>query len=310
MRVVTLNGIGTPTTDIGVPYAGTVYYLGGTILNYQNGHAYVMDELCCYTGTHPNYVFKCVSPFSSNTGTDPLPINDASHFKLVGTSDADAEFDDLVGTYSQRVTSHTVTIDSSNSNYVALFGLDAVSVTFNLKVSGVTKKTETINLTGSVTESSWWAYYFEDIRRDTQIKWEYPKYTSSTLTITTTTFAGSLVKCGTLRWGSVTGTVAAVQKGASSKLIDWSVKGDTYARDSGPSANNIDVSFWVERSRYDHVSRLFASLVGTVSIIDCNDVDDVDPIDNLIVYGIVGDFTKVFEYKNICKCNLSLKGVA
>lgn len=304
MRIVTLKDVGAVTSDItdGV-------YLGVAITAWSGTSSYAVGDIIYYAATRPNYVYKCTAIVTHTTDTEPIPSLDTSRWAMMGTTDRDAEFDDLVNTQSQAMTTHTATVDSSGTNYVAFFALEAIEITLTLTSLGVVHKSETIDLRAPTATSGWWSYFFEDVGAKKQVVWEYPKYFASSLTVTISNWPGLLVKCGVFRWGIASGAFAPVQMGVTASLIDYSTKGTLYAVNQGPSADNLDLSIMLSASVVDNIKHLFKSQVGRVAVYDCNDLD-TDQMDGFVLLAIYKSFTRVFDYRNFVKCNISLQGVA
>ena len=306
MRIVTLKDpyAGSITTDI-----ADGLYLGSAITAWTVTVSYAVGDIRYDAATRPNYVYKCKSAVTHTTGTEPNPISDSSRWDLIGTTDRDAEFDTLVNTKSRRVTSHTVTVDASFSNYVTFHVISATNITLTLAVAGVTVKTETFNLRVPVTTADWYSYFDEDATLRNQFKWEYPKYAASTLTVTMTTYVGSMVECGFFRWGISSSQFAKVQKGLSGSLKNYGTKGAVYAVDPGPSADNIRMSFWLLRAEVDNVKALFQRNAGIVALYDLEDDDSPSHLDSHVLLALCDDFTRVFDFKDFAKCSVSLLGV-
>lgn len=306
MRIVTLKDVGAVTSDItdGV-------YQGSAISAWSGTSSYAVGDIKYYAGTRPNLVWKCISAVTHTAGTEPIPSLDPTRWGSdpVGCTDRDAEFDNLLGTQSQRATSHTATVDSSKTNYVAFFNIDAASITLTLTVSGSSVKTETIGLGLYSGPPSWYNYFFATVERKTQLIWEYPYYEISSLTVTFTTATGNLVKCGVFRWGVASSHIAGVLKGPQLTLIDYSTKGTIYAVNQGPSADKIDFEFMLNNSNVDIVKNLFKANIGRTVVVDCNDATG-DILDSFIIYAIAKEFRRSFQYKNIIKCTASVLGVS
>ena len=301
MRIITLKDVGTVTSDI-----ADGIYQGVAISAWSVTGDYAVGDIKYYSATRPNYVYKCKTAIV-HTGSDPIPSLDTARWTLIGTTDRDAEFDDLIGTQSMRMASHTVTVDSSSTDYAVLYNLEATSITLTLTVAGSTIKTEKVDLSIPVSNGDWWTYFYESQTVRPQFVWEYPLYAASTLTVTITAYTGAYAKCGVFRWGKASGKLAGVKKGMTSSLIDYSTKGTVYAINQGPSADNIDLTMTLTRGTVDVVRQLFRSNTGRVAVYDCNDDDDV--LDSLIILAIYRAFTRVFEYKELIKCSVSLLGV-
>lgn len=301
MRIITLKDVGTVTSDItdGV-------YLGSAIPAWSLTGDYAVGDVRYYSATRPNYVYRC-NVAITHTGSDPKPSADSTRWTLIGTTDRDAEFDDLIGTQSMRMNSHTVTVDSSETDYAVFYNLEATGITLTLTVAGVTIKTETVDFSIPVSTGDWWTYFYESQKVRTQFVWEYPLYAVSSLTVTIRTYAGSYAKCGVFRWGQASGKIAGVKRGMTSDLIDYSTKGTMYAINQGPSADNIDFTMDLPRGMVDTVKQTFRSNTGRVAVYDCNDDDYA--LDSLILLGIYRKFTRLFEYKGLIKCSVSLQGV-
>jgi len=302
VRIVTIKDVGTVTSDIP---DGT--YAGAAIGVWSSMNSYAVDAVTYDNSTRPHHVFRCINAIAGSV--DNKRPADSSDWRLIGSTDRDAEFDDLINTASQKLTSHTVTIDSSGTNYIALFALDAIEITFTLTSLGQIQKSETINLRQPPVAAGWWEYFFTARESRRQIVWEYPKYVASTLTITIKNWDGVLVKCGALKWGVVSSHIASVQRGLTAQLVDYSTKGKVYVVDKGPSADDIDLSIFVSVDQVDSVRNLIKAQTGRIAIYDCNS-ENYRKLDGFVLLAIYKSFTRVFAYRDIIKCNLSLQGVA
>jgi len=320
MRIINLKDTNSDTviaSDISWNYylgTGTVWNVWRSDSGYAVGDIVFAYEYAEYvsgsTGWEPHAVFKALAVIDGSATDNKNPWIDSSRWEHIGTSDKWAAYDDLLSTYSQRVTSHTVTIDSAGCNYAILTGLDANSVTFTLRSTylGTIKKTETINLTYPQTSSTWWAYFFEPKKRIRQLVWEFPTYSGSALTAVFTTDTGEMVKVGSFKVGCASDRIFGAQKGLTSKLRDYTTKGTFYAISAGPNARDIDFTCYLTKDNVDQIEDLFSAQIGRIAAYDCNDEQE-SRTGSLAVLAIINNFTRIFEYKDIIKCNVSLTGV-
>ena len=143
MRIINLKDTNSDTviaSDIDWNYylgTGLVWTVWRSDTSYSVGViAFAFEEAQYVSGLtvgEPHAVFQALAVIDGSATDNKNPWIDSSRWEHIGTSDKWAAYDDLLSTYSQSVTSHTVTIDSAGCNYAILTGLDANSVTFTLR---------------------------------------------------------------------------------------------------------------------------------------------------------------------------------
>lgn len=136
-----------------------------------------------------------------------------------------AMFDQVNGTATRARDSLTVTIDlEGRIDSIALFNVSAatVQITVSTGADGIIHD-ETINMASDSGVTDWFAYFFEEIiRRSDLVRLNLPFYANPAVTVTLSD-PGSEVSCGTLVLGAAR-ELGAAQYGASIGITDFSKK--------------------------------------------------------------------------------------
>ena len=180
-----------------------------------------------------------------------------------GTSGTDVAAD---GDYAQVITAGA----SGIAGVVA--DLDFVGSVTDISVQTV-PKSETIDLDGSII-FDWYSYLLATQEYKETLKWEFPRYTASTLRATITYFSGSDAKVGIMPIGygvELGGTNFESEIG----FIDYSIKdtdsdfGYTYLNE-GSYADDGKFKVWIQNTRLDAVKRLLVANRGKATVLDFN----------------------------------------
>jgi hypothetical protein len=288
-------------------------------------YVYVSFEDDGTTGRTPHEVYISLS--DANVGN--YPPDDPGNWSLIGATNRWKMFDGYVNTQSEDTEDIVVHLDSSVTNYVGLFLLNAKSVTFSLykgqpyidedgevmldssgNIIGdfALMKNEIIDLDDSPIYD-YYDYFFAEMSYREDAHWSYPYYTNSMLIIEIETYESS-VKCGMIALGNAH-TVGVTKSEVTVSTNDYSKKdtddlGRTYLSQGYYSKNN-DVDFWIDANKIDMVRRLLERLRGTPVIVNAN--NPVTDYESLIIYGFLGPFSIIVPGDDVAKCSLEVKGL-
>ena len=106
-------------------------------------------------GTTPRYPIEEYTALGSTTGD--YPPDSPTDWSLIGAANNWAMFDDYVNTQTEQTTSMEVEVDSSNTNMVGLFGLQATSVTLT-QIVNTELLTDGDASSDSYTTGTGWSY--------------------------------------------------------------------------------------------------------------------------------------------------------
>ena len=222
-----------------------------------------------------------------------------------------AMFDAKVGTQTTATGSITVELDFGRCTGFALFGLDATSLTAEVRDSAnAVIWSETVDLTRDPTLASWLDYFTEPVRgRAEYVRTGLPIYAASTLRITLAKPSGA-VGVGNLVIGRER-FIGLSRWGVQAGMSDWSRKttdtfGNVYLA-QGNWAKTTRLDLHVESSQLDTVYRSLAGVRGT-PIVAIGDNRD-SGFDALTVFGYVSDFNVVIDGPRMSACSLEIQGL-
>ena len=267
------------------------------------GTTYAKDALVM----HAHAVWKSLQ--ASNTGKQP----DLSPewWSKQGPTNRWAMFDDKVGTQTTASGSIAVELDFGRCTGFALFGLDATSLTAEVRDSAnAVIWSEAADLTRDPAIASWLDYFTEPVRgRAEYVRTGLPIYATSTLRITLTKPTGT-VGVGNLVMGRER-FIGLSKWGAQAGMADWSRKttdqfGNTYLS-RGNWAKTTRLDLHVENSQLDAVYRSLVGVRGT-PIVAIGDNRD-SGFDALTVFGYVSDFNVVIDGPCVSACSLEIQGL-
>ena len=154
--------------------------------------------------------------------------------------------------------------------------------------------------------TSWYAYFFTPIQRDSDLAvLGLPPYSTAVITVTFTD-AGT-AKCGALVFG-VTQDIGISQYGASFGIQDYSTKTTDSAGnvsiDVGSFSDIADVDVLIETGRFAQIKKILtdARSVPTVWIVEPN-------VEGLIIYGYFREFDILMTNPNVSLTTLSIEGL-
>lgn len=244
-----------------------------------------------------------------NSNLDNYPPDNPDKWQELGASNKWKMFDGYTNSQTEDTTSITIVLDSSSTDSIGLFNLDATEVTFTLTHDSVTKKTETISLL-SYLGNGWWDYFFSDAETKPDIVWSYPKYSSSSLSVTITTYTGSTVKCGLVVYGNTT-NIGETQYSPTMGIKDYSIKTvdslGRYYLSQGNYAKKNDISVWIDNNEINGVFKILSDVRGTPVIFNGNQHET--DFNGLLVYGFLAEFLITISGPNISRYTLTIEGL-
>lgn len=267
------------------------------------GTTYAKDALVM----HDHAVWKSLQ--ESNTGKQPdLSLE---WWSKQGPTVRWAMFDNAVGTQTSATGSITVELDFGRCTGFALFGLDATSLTAEVRDSTDSVIwSESTDLTRDPTLASWLDYFTEPVRgRAEYVRTGLPIYAASTLRITLAKPSGA-VGVGNLVIGRER-FIGLSRWGVQAGMSDWSRKttdpfGNVYLA-QGNWAKTTRLDLHVESSQLDTVYRSLAGVRGT-PIVAIGDNRDIG-FDAITVFGYVSDFNVVIDGPRMSACSLEIQGL-
>ena len=309
MRVAKLKGI----ADDGLLESSNV--VTSSLDEYASGTTYATDDQVKVrykvdrsTLRYP--VEEYTSLADNNTGNYP-PTN-PSKWQLNGVSNRWAMFDGFVNTQTEKTDSIAVELDASNTDLAGLFRLQAKEISFALSSGGEVKWSETIDLK-TLSDASWYDYFFSDWQFQEDVLFTYTKYSDATLAITITWFIDELAECGNCSIGSAI-QIGNTQYEPSTGIIDYSKKttdalGRTYLK-QGNFAKRAEVELWLYNSQVDAVRKALTDIRGTPAIFDCNNqgVNGTD-YTSLVIYGFYRAFDISIPGPVLSRCSLDIEGL-
>lgn len=236
-----------------------------------------------------------ITVISSNAATSPDPDNPGYMFSSGMT---DIEF---LTTQTENADLIEVEITFDNCDRVALFNIDAYSVTFELTDNNTSSvvQTKTVDLAISGYDNEYQQWVLTDMHI----------YDNATLKISINK-AGGTVKCGQCGIGLST-YIGDAQWGVQPGYLDYSIKdendfGQTYLN-VGPWAKlqDVDVAFNIET--LDAVFNDLVNVRGSLVYIDAN--GDGTDFESVRLFGFIEDWSISINNPTIAYLTMSIQGV-
>lgn len=297
MRRISLKGITLLSSSIpdgiyeGVPIAG-----------WDSSSAYAAGTLVSYTD---HYVYRAKSSVASDGQSPPSATGS---WQFAGALDRWAMFEPILRKFSQSEGFIEVEVDVSSADVIGLFNLTGcVSVDFELRRAGELKRKETVDLKRPGIVAGWYSWLFSGLTTESKLLWQFPKYTSATLTLRLNGHPGESVSCGFCSPGLLQ-DIAATQRGLSASLIDYSYapfSGGLVTITPGGSADDLSVSLMIPTVQVGSVRDIFYRGSGKPAIFDLRDSGDPD----LLVVALLKKFERVYSFREWTRCVLTLNGL-
>lgn len=277
-------------------------YLGESVSEYVLGAAYSKGDLV-YHSDH--YVYAAINDIASLDNDTPPP--DSSLWRLIGALDRWAMFVPIINKQTIAADSIEVVVDASRTDYVGLFGVDAVEAYFELFVSDAVVASETISLIRPISSSGWYQWFYDEYHTVGKLSWEYPKYAAAQLKIVLTGYAGGSAACGFCGCGSVR-VLGKAQINMGASLVDYSyapfVNG-LVTITPGSSADDLTIPFILPVESVGKLREALAREAGRPTIFDIRDSRDAD----LFVLALFKRFERQYSLRGFARCSLQLNGL-
>lgn len=247
------------SSTIAEPAAGeTAWVSAGT---------YALGDRRIRTTTHR--IYECVTAHSGRT---TYPEDDTAYWIEYAPTAKWAMFDTAVSTQSSISTPLTVVLKPGNFNSLALYGLDAATLTVTVKDS--TGGTTVYSSTDALQEPplDWYDWAFGAIKQLTKIvKTGITPYPNAELTVTLSASAGT-IKAGMLVVGDYRSLIYAdgfggLLAGATAEPVDFSyIKTDDFGNTKiikRRNATDLKVTVWIPREDADYALSVLQSVLAT-----------------------------------------------
>ena len=242
--------------------------------------------------------------------TSKPPASNPTQWLDLGATNRWRMFDDKVGTVTSATVSVSVTLAPGIVTGVALFGVNAATVTVTMTdpVEGVvfSRAADLQDYTGI---ADWYAYFFEDVRRKPSLVVEgLPSYRNAQLTITVSGGAAETVSIGSLVVGKLRKYADNILAGASVGIQDFSRK----ERDQFGSVQIVERAFadlarWrfiIPNNRLDAMRETLAALRSKPAVYIGS-----DRFSSTTIYGFFRDFEPVVEYPGHTEVSIEIEGL-
>ena len=278
-----------PEADYAAWVAATAYTLGTKVIR---------------TETHKVYERL----IAGTTAT--APESDATNWLEISPTNRWKMFDNSNTTQTERAGSIVVTLTPGQVvNSLALLNVvaDTVRVQVIDPVDG-TVYDKTIDMQAPPSESSWYSYFFSEIKRSTRVTiTDMPSYGSAGITVTLTVATGNAA-CGVLVIGTVREIGAfGIEYGARVGVQDYSRKErdafGNYRYVKRANSKKFNVSMLLDNADLDAVNQFLSELDGPVVWIGS------DTYDSLVVYGFAKDYGTTIAYYAYSQFTLDVEGL-
>jgi len=299
LKIITAEDITDSTlTSSSVPETDHAAWSGGT--------TYALDDYVIVTTPNIHKIYK--SKQNSNLNHDPVTDTTATWWSDEGSTNRWKMFNTTVQQQTLKSGGFNVVITpAAIISGLSVVNADCESITV-LMVDPVegTIWNETYSMISDSGITSWYAYFFTPITRDSDLAvLGLPPYANAVLTVT---FTGSGdVKCGALVIG-VSRTIGISQYGASFGIMDYSTKSTDSAGNvsilAGSFSDTVDVDVIIETPRFAEVKKILtdARSVPSVWVVE-------EDTDGLIVYGYFREFSILMTNPTVSLTTLSIEGL-
>lgn len=299
MKIITAEDITDSTlTSSSVPETDHAAWSSGT--------TYALDDYVIVTTPNIHKIYK--SKQNSNLNHDPVTDTTATWWSDEGSTNRWKMFNTTVQQQTLKSGGFNVVITPATIfSGLSVVNADCESITV-LMVDPVegTVWNETYSMISDSGITSWYAYFFTPITRDSDLAvLGLPPYANAVLTVT---FTGSGdVKCGALVIG-VARTIGISQYGASFGIMDYSTKSTDSAGNvsilAGSFSDTVDVDVIIETPRFAEVKKILtdARSVPSVWVVE-------EDTDGLIVYGYFREFSILMTNPTVSLTTLSIEGL-
>lgn len=247
------------------------------------------------------------SQAGSNVGNDPA-TDDGTWWVATGAANRWKMFDNAVNTQTERADS--IEVELAPTGFVdalALLNVSAATAQVVFTVDGTDIFDQTYTLLDDSAVIDWWTYFFEPIRRQTDLAITgIPSYYSPEITVTLAE-SGATVKCGALVIGQlatigVTGMGASIGYDDFSRVVEDEFGVSALIKRDYRRRGNYPVK--IENTALDGVFRLLTEIRGTLVVWIPSDT-----YGSTFTYGWARELNIEIAYPHHSNCNLNLIGV-
>ena len=247
----------------------------------------------------------------TNSNLNNVPSESWTDWVSNGSTNQWKMLDDYVGTQSERASNITIEIDSGKSDYIALFGLEAIELILTVydNSSGSPVQVDTVTVDMLTQNSlSWSDYFFGPIDYRTDYVYMIPIYANSTIKIEINNT--DVAKCGMVVVGR-SREIGNTLYNASIGIVDYSTKTTTAAGytylEQGNYAKEMDIDLTIATNRVDGVQKALAEL-RALPVVWIGDNED-GKYESLLVYGFFREFNIVLRGPQYSSCSLEIEGL-
>ena len=265
--------------------------------------AYLAGQKVITAATH-----KVYEALAANT-SEP-PESSPTQWLDLGATNRWRMFDNKVGTLTSATGSISVTLAPGIVTGVALFGVNAatVTVTLNDPTDGVVFS-RAVDMQDYTGIADWYAYFFEDVRRKPSLIVEgLPSYRNAQLTIAVSGGVAETVSIGSLVIGKLRKFADNILAGASVGIQDFSRKErDAFGNFQIVERAFADLARWrfiVPNNRLDAMRETLAALRAKPAVYIGS-----DRFSSTTIYGFFRDFEPVIEYPEHTEVSIQIEGL-
>ena len=306
MQIITAQEITNSTlTSSSVPQVDTT--------EWTSGGSFAIDDTCMVTTTAngaavaTHLIYKSIH-IGTNTGHDPTASDGTTYWTPLYSTNRWKMFNTTVQQQTELAGGFDVVITpAAIVSGISAVNVDCESITI-LMVDPVegTVFNQTYSMISDSGITSWYAYFFTPIQRDSDLAvLGLPPYSTAVITVTFTDTGTA--KCGALVLG-VTQTIGISQYGASFGIMDYSTKttdsSGNVTIDVGSFSDTADVDVLIETAQFAQIKKVLtaARSVPTVWIVEPN-------VQGLIIYGYFREFNILMTNPNVSLTTLSIEGL-
>jgi hypothetical protein len=240
--------------------------------------------------------------------TNKPPQDNPVEWLDLGATNRWRMFDDKVGTLSSAADSIAVTAKPGIATGLALFNVAADSVRVQMvDADDGTVFDRTESMQGRISESNWYAWFFEDVPAKTALIVQgLPSYRKAEVTVTLT--GGSVVSVGSMVFGRLHSLSDAILASPRLGIQDFSRKErddwGNYMVVERAYADTARWSFLIPNERIDEVKSRLVALRATPAVYIGS-----DRYAATLIYGFFRDFDIAIAYPDHSEVAIELEGL-
>lgn len=278
-----------PETDYPEWAAGTTYALGARVI---------------VTASHQVFESLAAGNLGHNPATD---LSDPPKWLALGATNRWRMFDATIGSVTAQADAVSVQLAPGLINAVALFGLQAGSVTITMMNGAELVYSRTVELVAPLSEAGFYAYCFEPIsRRSDVVVWDLPAYPAATLQVVVSQpdgvaevgllVVGVAKRLGSARWGCKFGIVDYSRK-ERDEFGNWTVVERSFSKSATATAE-------IKTSEVSALHKLLSSLRAVPVVWEV-----AEGVEAGLIYGYYKSFAIPLSYPTVSYCDLDIEGL-